>query len=498
MSLTGIRESNLFAKRYRGWQTRLLVVASFWGGACLSVSAQQSAAIPNLPLPQHSLRSDLASPESRPAPARPERSDFQPDPQGWRSGSEFPIPGQPARDLLPPDEFVPEEDPGLFRRLPHSFRDGAISIEYVYTGETFTKATGGLNRNHITNYRSNLDIVALVDTEGMGWWNGGRFFIYGESLAGRPISTTDVGDYQLFSNIDSTISDTERPSFTAIAEYWYEHYLLDGDLRFKIGKQDANADFAYTDLGGDFVHSSFGLVPNCPMPTFPSQTLGVATFAALTDTFNVGLGVYDGTLSDGPTGVRWGFDTLGHNAAMSLFQLEWMPQFGSEGELPNTTRFGMWHHSAKDVWTEIVDTNPRTFNQNYGLWFIVDQMLWKENGAADAQGLGVFFQYGWAPRNRNELSEYYGAGLVYKGLLPSRDDDLLGIGVANALFSPDFRSVSIAAGDQLGPSETAIEVFYKYYCSPFFVLQPDVQFIANPSGLYQDALLPGLRFEILL
>ncbi len=26
-------------------------------------------------------------------------------------------------------------------------------------------------------------------------------------------------------------------------------------------------------------------------------------------------------------------------------------------------------------------------------------------------------------------------------------------------------------------------------------IQPDIQFIANPSGQYQDALVPGLRFE---
>ncbi len=56
----------------------------------------------------------------------------------------------------------------------------------------------------------------------MGWWDNGRLFIYGQNLSGRPLSSSDVGDIQLFSNLDSTISETERPNFTTIAEYWYE------------------------------------------------------------------------------------------------------------------------------------------------------------------------------------------------------------------------------------------------------------------------------------
>ncbi len=81
--------------------------------------------------------------------------------------------------------------------------------------------------------------MATLDTELMDLWSGGRFFVYGQNLAGKPISSSDVGDLQLFSNLDSTISATERPQFTAIAEYWYEHNVLDNQLRFKVGKQDA-------------------------------------------------------------------------------------------------------------------------------------------------------------------------------------------------------------------------------------------------------------------
>ncbi len=312
------------------------------------------------------------------------------------------------------------------------------------------------------------------------------------------MSQAFVGDVQLFSNLDSTISDTERPQFTSIAEYWYEHLAFDQRVRFKLGKQDANADFALTDLGGEFVHSSFGLPPMIPLPTFPSQALGIATFVSLTETLIFGFGAFDGTLPSGPQGSRWGFDTLGHNGAITLYQLEWKPALGVNELYPTTIRWGMWHHSDQTVWTELTSNpNPITFNQNYGLWTTADQMIWRESDTVgDNQGLGVFGQFGWAPSDRNSLPEYYGGGLVYKGLLSGRDEDLLGAGFANVLFSPGLRDQSAANGEPMTKYETAVEVFYKYIYSPYISFQPDIQYISNPGGKYRDALLPGLRFEV--
>jgi porin len=128
----------------------------------------------------------------------------------------------------------------------------------------------------------------------------------------------------------------------------------------------------------------------------------------------------------------------------------------------------------------------------------MDQMVWKESeGTDDDQGLGVFGQFGWAPGDRNVLGEYYGGGLVYKGLLPGRDSDLFGVGFANAMFGRGFQVQSAALGDVLARSETAVETFYKLQYSPAVSFQPDLQYIANPGGLYRDALLPGLRFEVI-
>lgn len=462
----------------------------------------------SLPLPQHPERKGEAANNSLPKASQPNRESRKTTLVQSRRSVENMIPGTPARNLGMPStveeaaeaeaEGGEEEGaPGLLGFIPHEIRGGGIAFEAIYTGETFTKNRGGLIPQRSTNYRSNMDLVLTADTGKLGWWDRGRLFVYGQNLTGRPLSATDVGDTQLFSNIDSTISDGERPNFTTVAEYWYEQYLLEDKFRFKLGKQDANVDFALSDLGGEFIHSSYGVPPMIPLPTFPSQSLGLAMFYQALDTLTLGVGVYDGVLPSGPSGVRWGFDTLGHNGVMSMYQAEFKPQLGPDGQLPTTIRTGMWHHSDKTVWTELTaDPNPTVYSQNYGCFTTVDQMLFKESyDGTDDQGLGAFFQYGYAPGNRNFIENYVGGGLVYKGFLPGRDIDMIGLGFAKINYSGSYRDAELANGTVIGSSETAIETFYKCIVGPNVSLQPDMQYIANPGGQYKDVLLTGLRFE---
>ncbi len=441
---------------------------------------------PQLPLPTHPGRQEVAPERTLPRAAQPGR-DEENSYSSLRTTSRLPIPGNPGRDLGAPGQVSEAESedaeaeipPGLTNFLPHKWK--GITAEYIYTGEVFSNARGGISTRQATSYRGNFDLVLTMDTAAMGMWEGGRFFLYSQNTHGRPLSTDFVGDWQYFSNIDSS----PRPYLTQVSEYWYQHNFCDDQLWFKLGKQDANANFAYVDLGGDFINSSFGMVPTVPLPTFPNPGLGLAVFAQLNDNIQIAGGVYDGA----PQGGQWGFNTLGTNGYLALVQAEIKTQWGVDQQLPNTVRLGAWQHSGE--WEEIAAVDPRTFSQNYGVWASVDQLIWKESGeAGDEQGLGIFGQFGWSPGNRNQVNEYYGAGLLYRGVVDGRDQDLIGLGVANAMFSSQQRAVG---GETF---ETAIELFYKYYVNDYMTVQPDVQYIANPSGIHRDALVPGMRFEV--
>ncbi len=46
--------------------------------------------------------------------------------------------------------------------------------------------------------------------------------------------------------------------------------------------------------------------------------------------------------------------------------------------------------------------------------------------------------------------------------------------------------------------ETVVELFYKAQLTPRLTIQPDLMYIATPSGVYRDALAVGVRFELAL
>ena len=83
------------------------------------------------------------------------------------------------------------------------------------------------------------------------------------------------------------------------------------------------------------------------------------------------------------------------------------------------------------------------------------------------------------------MESYHGGGLTYRGGVKSRDTDLIGIGIASAGFSATGAS-----------REEAVEIFYKTQITERITVQPDMMYIANPSGVNNDAFIVGLRSEI--
>lgn len=352
-----------------------------------------------------------------------------------------------------------------------------VRIDYIYIGEAFHNARGGLNTAGATEYRGLFDLAATFDLEALGGIEGGTFFVYGEDLHGRSATSNHVGDFQMLSNIDNPTN------FTQVSEYWWQQELAEGAIWVKAGKQDANADFCALDLGGDFLNSSFGLIPNVPMPTYPHQGLGAALFATLGERLSMGAGFYDG----GAIGTTWGFSTLGHFGCMSIAELKWDPQLAIFGGKPSAYRIGAWHHSGE--WDSLDGSG--TFADNQGWYAAFDQLLLLEE-EDEEQGLGFFVQYGNAPDDRNAVENYFGVGLLYRGPIEGRDEDLCGVGLAHARFADELRMTDGMT------YESAIETFYRAQVRPWAAVQPDLQFIANPGGNQKDALAVGVRFEIIL
>ncbi|MHC4181110.1 MAG: carbohydrate porin, partial [Planctomycetota bacterium] len=212
-----------------------------------------------------------------------------------------------------------EEDPGLLGPILHG--RGGLTAEYVYTGEVFTNMRGGLNTRRATEYRGNFDLTMTADLDQMGLAPGGTIFLYGQNGHGRGLTERHVGDFQVLSNIDA-------PDFMQVSEYWWERGWFDGRVRVRLGKQDANEDFAVVEPAGDFINSSFGFHPTIPMPTFPFPSMAAAVFFQMTDWLSLDVGVWDGVPAIG----NWGFSGTG--VTFSICELN--AHYELLGALPGT------------------------------------------------------------------------------------------------------------------------------------------------------------------
>ena len=371
------------------------------------------------------------------------------------------------------------EVPPLTLLGPRLHKAGPITGNFVYTSQLFNNSRGGISTNGATRYRGNLDLTLTLDTEAANWWRGGTFMVYMQQSHGQTLTRDFVGDAQFFNNFDTS---PKRPDLTQLGEYWYQHRFAEDALSVKIGRQDANADFAYADLGGDFINSSFLTLTNVPMPTWPFQTVGVSSLFQVNDKLRLGGGAYDYGHDIG----QW-WATTTNRGMFFIGQADYQP-LADIADAPLTiVRFGSWYTTSD---TLAVDGNS-DFDNNYGFYTTIDRMLFSESANAE-QGLGTFLQYAWAPQDRNQIDVTYGGGLVYRGLLPNRDVDTLGTGFTVVEFSSALRPLTGQT------SENAIELFYKARLNDWLTVQPDMQYIVRPSGTERDALIVGLQVEVVL
>jgi porin len=72
-------------------------------------------------------------------------------------------------------------------------------------------------------------------------------------------------------------------------------------------------------------------------------------------------------------------------------------------------------------------------------------MLYRVPGTTD-QGLSAFVRAGGAPNDRNLINFYADGGLIYKGLIPHRPDDKVGIAAAYARIGDNARGLDADTG----------------------------------------------------
>lgn len=421
------------------------------------------------------------------------------------------VEGQYVKVALPPDQRHEEHSPR--RDVPKPQHTVPSTAENVDTGKPFFEwehmtddwfgarpwlddhgiifsASATLDVSFVINggvdtqdgaFRRLLDVNLTLDFERLVGLKGGTLFINLQHQAGEDGSER-TGDIQAYSNIDAD-------GFTEISELWYEQVLYEGVFRVKFGKVDANSEFAFVDNGAEFLNSSMGFSPTLfLLPTYPDPAMAVIAFFQPNDHFYLGGGIFDGA---GQEGIR-----TGSRGPKTFFgkpgDVFWIGEGGARWEcgqskLAGRLAVGGWGHNGT-----FDDFDGSIKRRGSGLYVVFDQGLWRENPGdeEDGQGVGLFILYGWADPDISELEHHLGGGVAWIGLIPRRDDDVLGFGATWVQFTDKPGAGFTADG------EIAYELFYKLMAMKWAGIKPDLQYIVNPGGGgVSDALVGTLRCE---
>ena len=346
-----------------------------------------------------------------------------------------------------------------------------FSVEPTYYGELFTNARGGKSTNDATQYAGLLDLGVTFDLGQSAIENPSFLYFLVQNSHGRGLTEDFIGDTQVISNIDSF------DNVMQIGEYWWESQWFEQQVTLRLGKQDLNSEFQRIDRAEYFVQSTFGLSPSTAFPTYPYQAAGAVVLLKLRDSLHLKLGAWNAFVTEG----IWGF--ANNDAFLVVSELEYTYTL-SEQSLPGTVAIGALYESEGQI-----NGQPVTAVREYYLQG--EQVLYKPYPSDDAsdQGLAVFS--GYYPRfpGNQPIAESIGdsavAGLTYTGLLTSREQDVIGVGIAwSELFQGGTNQ------------ETATELFYRAQWSSHLSVQPDIQYISSPSGIYKDAIAVGIRMEL--
>ena len=112
------------------------------------------------------------------------------------------------------------------------------------------------------------------------------------------------------------------------------------------------------------------------------------------------------------------------------------------------------------------------------------------------QGLYFFSLVNFAPQFNNNVPFYFQAGLAYKGIIPTRDEDQLGVAFAYGNYSYDKQIATEDSGGNPPVYEAVLEFDYRIQVNQWSYVQPSLQYIIHPNGTATTPNATVLGFQV--
>ena len=406
----------------------------------------------------------------------------------------------PANPVLANEPTTEEQSCSLFEReiltdgwfgLGEVFSENGLSIGLFLTQIYQQNIHGGLSTHRRSGrYSGSYDLELEFDLETILNLQGAGIYVSAEGSFSDGIDEPAVGS--LFGVND----DAGGYRALDVTQLYYEQTLLDGSLMLRLGKLDLTGGFECRGCPVAFDGNSFandetaqflnGAFVNNPTIPFPEEGLGLVVYFQPSDCCYVAAGAADAQADAREAGFNTTFN--GQDYFFYILEAGLAPQIPSaKGPLQGTYRVGVWYDpQSKDLLA-----GGGSKQDDVGVYVSVGQILWRENDdQEDGQGLGAFARYGLADDKVNAVQYFWSAGCQYQGLISSREEDVLGLAVAQGRLSNE---ASASAG-----REMAIEVYYNAQVTPWLSITPSFQYVTDPGGdgSTDDATVLAVRVQM--
>ncbi|MBF0562463.1 MAG: carbohydrate porin [Alphaproteobacteria bacterium] len=459
--------------------------------------------------------------------------------------------GAPPAEAPKPTGFWERDTlTGDWGGLRSSLADAGFALGATETGDMLATASGAVKQKATAFGRLELDLD--VDFEKAVGLHGGTLHASALQLHGSGLNSPQrLGSNTSFGGTSAleAPSGIEAVRGTRLFDAYYQQTLIGDKLSVRAGQISLDDEFAVSSYGANFVNSTFGwpgmfaadlpsggtayplASPGARVKISPSDTLSWQTGVTASNPAGKGNALdlsnsASNTLPQRRNNDGTTFSTAGGTMVITEFAYT-VAADKDHGVVPASYKIGAWYNTGKftDLEKDIRGNNlavtgltPRIHKGDYALYGMVDQMLLHTKDTDDGGLSGFLRLFGTPQSDRNLVTFQADVGVNYKGLLPGRDNDIAGlafgldeIGGRQIAYDKDFRTANRLPNAPIHDYESVIELTYQYVLSPWWTIQPNLQYILHPGGNMQnpapgavvgktidDAFIAGLRTAIKL
>lgn len=360
-----------------------------------------------------------------------------------------------------------------------------VNLGLEYTADFFN-TSGGTDDG--SDFLDDLNIVFEVDGEKAFGIPGNTVMISFLNNNGTQMNDRHVGSVQGVNNIE-----TGNPTFR-LYEAWVEQQFFDNTLAVLIGLHDLNSEFWVTDVSGNFVKPVMQIGQSLAQTgtngpnVFPQAGLAGRVRVNPTENSYLMFAAFEGIPGDPdhPSGTQFSHeDDEGLLLIAEAALLPAAPE-GVDGDV-NKLGLGVWRYTGEQP--DLVGGGE---SNQQGVYFLSSYQFYHDANAGS--GIAAFLNGGIAEGDTVQTDWDLEVGFVGTGWVPSRPDGEIGLGVALAHNSDDYKEATPGT-DSI---ETSYEIYYRDTLWNGVSIQPDFQYVVNPGTdpAVDDATIFGVRLDL--